>query len=205
MVRTQVDALFMESLLTNFSETHRILSYLIIFFSIFIEGEIILLLAGVLSHKGYLDIFDVMIIASVATVLHDLLYWSIGQKISKSNREKIWCFNLGKIKRFLEKIKASNGLYIFISKFTWNLNRIILITSGYLKMPLKELLRYSAPASLVWSITFVSLGYVFAFETDILKKDLKTASLLLLGFVMAIIILENLLRKMIEKRANKQP
>lgn len=43
----------MESLLTNFSETHRILSYLIVFFSMFIEGEVVLLLASVLSHKEY--------------------------------------------------------------------------------------------------------------------------------------------------------
>lgn len=159
-----------------------------------------MILAGVLSHKGYLDIFDVIMIASVAAILHDLLYWSIGGKLSKTSREKIWCFNLEKIKAFLGRLRVSNGLYIFISKFAWNLNRVVLVTSGYLKMPVKELLRYSVPASLVWSITLVSLGYVFAFETDILKKDFKTASLILVGFIVIIVVLENLLRKMLEKR-----
>jgi len=194
----------MESLLTNFSETHRILSYLIIFFSIFIEGEILLILAGVLSHKGYLDIFDVIMIASAAAILHDLLYWSIGGKLSKTSREKFLFVNLEKVKGFLGKLRVSNGLYIFISKFAWNLNRVILVTSGYMKMPVKELLRYSVPASLVWSITLVSLGYVFAFETDILKKDFKTASLILVGFIVVIIVLENLLRKMLEKRTSNK-
>jgi membrane protein DedA with SNARE-associated domain len=194
----------MESLLTNFSEAHRILSYLIVFFSIFIEGEIILLLAGVLSHRGHLDIFDVIMIASVAAILHDLLYWSIGQKLSKTSKKKIWFIDLEKVRGFLEKLRLSNGLYIFISKFAWNLNRVILIASGYLKMPVKELMRYSVPASFVWSITFVSLGYVFAFETNILKKDFKTASLILVGFIIVIIVLENLLRKMLEKRTNNK-
>jgi len=195
----------MESLLTNFSETHRILSYLIIFFSIFIEGEILLILAGVLSHKGYLDIFDVIIIASVAAILHDLLYWSIGGKLSERNKKKTLFFiDLEKVKAFLGKLRISNGPYIFISKFAWSLNRVILITSGYMKMPVNELLRYSIPASLVWSITLVSLGNVFAFETDILKKDFKTASLILVIFIVVIIVLENLLRKMLEKRTSNK-
>lgn len=192
----------MESLLTNFSETHRILSYLIVFFSIFIEGEIVLLLAGVLSHKGYLDIFDLIMIALVATTLHDLLFWSIGVKLSKTNREKFLFVSLEKVKGFLGKLRAGNGLYIFISKFAWNLNRIVLISSGYLKTPVKELLRYSIPAAFIWSITLVSLGYVFAFKTDILKKDVKTAAILLTVFIVAIIFLENLLRKMIIKKNN---
>jgi membrane protein DedA with SNARE-associated domain len=190
----------MESLLINFSDTHRILSYLIIFFSIFIEGELILLLAGVLSHKGYLDIFDVIMIASVAAILHDLFYWSIGKKLAFSGRQKIWCFNLEKIKGFLEKTVINNGLYVFISKFAWNLNRIVLVASGYLKMPRQELLRYSIPASLIWAITFVSLGYVFAFELDILKKDVTTAALLVTALILGIIFLENLLRKILVKR-----
>ena len=203
MVRIQVGAPFMESLLTNFSETHRILSYLIVFFSIFIEGEVVLLLAGVLSHKGYLDIFDVIMIAFIGAILHDLLYWSIGRKLSKTNKEKFLFVNLEKLGNFLCRLRVSNGLYIFISKFAWNFNRIVLMASGYLKVSAKELLRYSIPASLIWSTTLVSMGYIFAFEFDILKKDLKTAGLLLLGFVVGIIVLENLLRKMIERRANK--
>ena len=125
-------------------------------------------------------------------------------KKKKSNIQKFLFVNLEKVKGFLGKLKVSNGLYIFISKFAWNLNRVILITSGYMKMPVNELLRYSVPASLVWSITLVSLGYVFAFETDILKKDFKTASLILVGFIVVIIVLENLLRKMLEKRTSNK-
>lgn len=190
----------MESLLTNFSETHRILSYLIIFFGIFIEGEVILLLAGVLSHKGFLDISDVIIIASSAVVLHDLLYWSIGRKLLKTNKKRILFVNLEKLRGFLEKLRVGDGLYIFISKFAWSLNRIVLISSGYLKTPVRELLRYSIPAAFVWSITLISLGHVFAFKTGLLKKDIKTAAVLLTIFIVGIILLESLLKKAIIRK-----
>lgn len=190
----------MESLLTNFSETHRILSYLIIFFGIFIEGEVILLLAGILSHRGFLDISNVIIIASSAAILHDLLYWSIGQKLLKTNKKRILFINLDKAKGVLEKLRIGDGLYIFISKFAWGLNKIVLISSGYLKTPVRELLRYSIPAAFVWSITLISLGHVFASKTGLLKKDIKTAVVLLAIFVVGIILLESLLRKAIIKK-----
>ncbi|MEK9168474.1 MAG: VTT domain-containing protein [Patescibacteria group bacterium] len=193
----------MESLLMNFSETHRIISYFIIALAILIEGEVVLILAGILSHKGYLDIFDVIFFAFAASVIHDLIYWSIGKKLSASGKKKFLFINLEKIKEFLEKAKINNGLYVFISKFAWNLNRVALITSGYLKMPVKELLRYSIPASLIWSIVFVSIGYIFAFETDVLKKDIKTAAILLTGFIILIVVLENLFRKIVEKRTKE--
>ncbi len=190
----------MESLLTNFSETHRILSYLIIFFGIFIEGEVILLLAGVLSHRGFLDISDVIIIASSAVVLHDLLYWSIGRKLLKTNKKRILFINLEKLKGILERLRIDDGLYIFISKFAWSLNRIVLISSGYLKISAKELLRYSIPAAIIWSTTLISLGHVFASKTGLLKKDITTAAVLLTIFVVGIILLESLLRKTIIRK-----
>ncbi len=193
----------MESLLTNFSETHRIISYLIIALAILIEGEVVLILAGILSHKGYLDIFNVILFVFAAAIIHDLIYWSIGKKLSASGKKRFLFINLEKIKEFLEKTKINNGFYIFISKFAWNLNRVVLIINGYLKTPVKELLRYSVPASLIWSIVFVSIGYIFALETDFLKKDLKTAAFLLMGFIIIIVVLENLLRKIIEKRTKK--
>ncbi len=193
----------MESFLMNFSELHRTLSYLIIFLSIFVEGEIILLVAGVLSHRGLLNISDVIIIASGAAILHDLFYWWLGGKLLKTEKEKIFFVNLEKIKGFLDKLKLGDGVYVFISKFAWNLNRIILVAAGYLKMPIRELLRYSIAASIIWSITFASLGYVFASETHILRKDIKTATIAVAIFVIVIIGLENLLRRQIEKRTRQ--
>jgi membrane protein DedA with SNARE-associated domain len=191
----------MEALLLDFSETHRILSYIIISLGVLVEGEIVLLLAGVLSHRGYLDIFDVIFIAFLAAIVHDLIYWSIGKKLAESNKKKILFVDLEKVKRFIEKSRNRSGLYVFITKFTWSFNRIALIASGFIKTPLKELLKYSLPACLIWAITFVSLGYIFASETDIFKKDIKTAVILISGFIIFVVILENLLRRQIKRNS----
>lgn len=189
----------LELLLTNFSETHRVLAYLILFFITILEGEIVLLLAGILSYKGYLNISNVITIAFAAAILHDLFYWSIGRRFSKTNRKKIFFIDLEKIRGALEKLKDRNGLYIFISKFAWSLNRLILITSGFTKIPVKEFLRYSVPACFVWTVTLVSIGYVFASETNVLRQDIKTALVLFAIFLTAVILFENLIRRTIKR------
>ncbi len=189
----------MESLLTNFSETHRFLAYTIVFLAVLIEGEIFVLLAGVLSRNGYLDIFDAIAVVFAAAIIHDLIYWSIGRKLVKTNRKKFLFINFEKTGNFLEKLKINDGFYIFISKFAWSLNKLVLIASGYIKLPLKELLRYSVFSAFVWSFTFVSLGYVFAHKTDVLRKDLKTATLLIAGFIIIVVVLENFIQIMIKK------
>jgi membrane protein DedA with SNARE-associated domain len=190
----------LETLLINFSETHRLLSYLIIVLAVLIEGEVILLLAGVLSRNGYLDIFDVMVVAFAAAIIHDIVYWLIGKRFSKITKKRFLFVNFDKIQTFLEKTEVYNGFYIFISKFAWNFNRIVLIASGYLKIPIKRVLYYSAPACFIWAIVFVSLGYIFAYKTDILHKSLETAALFLTGFIAIIVFLENIFRKILKKK-----
>ena len=189
----------MEHFLTNFSETHRILAYLIISLSIFVEGEVILLLAGVLSHRGYLNIFTVMTIAFMAVLAHDIIYWSIGRKLASSGRKKFLFINIEKVNAFLERMRFGGGFFIFISKFAWSLNKITLISNGYKKTSFKKLLTYSIPACLIWSVGLVMAGRIFAFQTKILRKDIKTAGLMLLGFLFIVVIFENIIKKIIEK------
>lgn len=193
----------MEQLLFNFSEAHRYISYLIVFLVIFIEGELILVLAGVLSKNGFLDFFDLLIIAFAAAVLHDLFYWYIGTKLSAIKRKRLLFINLEKMKQRIAFIKEEAGIHIFISKFTWNLNRVTLIANGYLRLPLRKLLRYSIPACLTWTVLFISLGYFFAHETNILKQEIKTAILYLTGFLVLLFIIELLVRKFVKKKIIK--
>jgi membrane protein DedA with SNARE-associated domain len=184
-----------ESLLINFSEIHRAFAYLAMFLGMFIEGELILILAGILIRGGHLDFFDTLFIAFVAVVLHDIVYWLIGKKLAERGKQKFLFFNLERISPILEKIKNNNELYIFVSKFAWNLNRFVLIASGYIGTPFKKFIRYSLPAGFIWAITFISLGFIFAQKTEILKKDLKTVAVSLTIFLLAVIVLENLFQK----------
>lgn len=184
----------MESLLTNFSEIHRVLAYLLIFFGMFIEGEVVLIVAGVLIRAGNIDFFDTLVVAFFGTIAHDIAYWQIGRWFFASQKDKFFFINVGKLGPFLTKLHKSDT-YIFTSKFTWAFNRLILIASGYRNTSLRDLLKFAVPAAAIWSITLVSLGYIFAHKTDIIKKDIFTIIISITVFVAALYLLENVFQR----------
>lgn len=188
-----------EHFLLYFCQGHQLLAYAIIFLGMFIEGEAVLILSGILVKGHTLHFFDTLIVAFVAVVLHDILYWQIGKILSRKKVKKFLFLNLEKFHPFQESSQAMNGVYIFISKFAWNLNRLALISRGYLNISLKHLIKYSIPAAFLWSVTFISLGYMFAEQTDLLKHDLKTVIIFVTGFLVLVIALESLMRKNFKK------
>jgi len=190
-------------ILLNFSEFHRALTYVVIFFGMFIEGEVILVLAGILIKSGQIYFLDTFFVAFLGAAIHDIGFWVIGKKLLKTSNKKFLFFNLEKIKAFIDKFNGFNAMYVFISKFGWSINRVVLISSGYLKVPFQKLIKYSLPANLIWTAIFLSIGYTFAGTTEILKKDLKLFSILVTVFIIAIIVIENLIQKFIKKQAIK--
>ncbi|MFA6534282.1 MAG: VTT domain-containing protein [Patescibacteria group bacterium] len=188
-------------LLINFSEAHRLLTYLVVFLMLFIEGEGILLLAGILIKAHQLDFFDTLLIAAFGTVCHDLLYWSIGRHFG---RLKIGKFLFWHWDKAPESFDRNRSLYIFISKFTWGFNRLTLIIAGYFHTTLRQLLRASFTAAIIWPAVMVSLGYVFAEKTHLLKQDLRTVALLLTAFFLVIFIFKKVLRRTLLDEPNQE-
>lgn len=189
----------MEQIVLQFSELHRLLAYAAVFLGMFIEGEMILILAGILVKGGVLGFFNTFWIASIAVILHDILYWTIGRKLFKFKKTKFVFFRLEKMEPFFNKFKKREGFYIFSSKFAWNLNRIVLISLGYLGVSIKKILKYSVTAATLWSLTFISLGFIFAEQTDLLKKDLRNVAIFITVFLIFIIILESIFKKIFKK------
>jgi membrane protein DedA with SNARE-associated domain len=161
-----------------------------------------LVIAGILSRNGYIDISNLVIIAFVGAVLHDIFYWYIGTKLRKAGLEKYLFFKVDRLKKYLDKIKRDSGLYIFISKFTWNLNRVTLIASGYAALPFRKLMKFSVPASIIWVTTFSALGYIFAFKTNLLKQRVEDALIWVTVFLILVVAFEVFIRKIFSNGNN---
>lgn len=188
-------------LITHFAETHRMLLYLILFFGMFIEGEMMLIFAGVLVRSRNIHYFDTIAIAFAAVLLHDVGYWYIGKRLAMMKREKFLGIDLKKAEKFFTKLKEREGLYIFTSKFAWGLNRFVLISSGYFQTKLKKLVKYSTGAAIIWTTTLVSLGYIFAEQTAILKKDIRIVAIGFAALFLVVFYVEHLLKKMFLEEA----
>lgn len=188
-------------LITHFAETHQVLLYAILFLGMFVEGEMMLIFAGVLIRSRSIHYFDTIAIAFIAVLLHDIGYWYIGKKLAMVRREKFLGINLKKAEKFFAKLKKREGLYIFTSKFAWGMNRFVLIASGYFQTKLVKLVKYSMGAAIIWTTTLVSLGYIFAEQTAILKKDIKMVAIGFGVLFLAVFYIEHLLKKMFLEEA----
>lgn len=189
-----------ETLLANLTLFPKIFIYSAIFFGMFIEGEIILILAGILLKTHHIHFLQTFAIAFAGVVLHDIFYWFLGKEIAKTTNPKFLFVSVEKIKNFLNHFKKFNAPYIFISKFGYSINRFMLAAGGYFNVPFKKLIKYSIPADFIWVMVFLSLGYLFAGGTAILKKDLKLFAVFVTIFLLVVIVAENLVQKAIEKK-----
>ncbi len=188
-------------LLTHFVENHRILMYAILFLGMFVEGEMMLIFAGVLVRSRNIHYFDTIIIAFIAVLLHDIGYWYIGKRLATIKKEKVLGINLKKAEKFFSKLKEREGLYIFTSKFAWGLNRFVLVSSGYFQTKLVKLVKYSTAAAIIWTTTLVSLGYIFAEQTAILRKDIRIVAVGFGLLFLVVFYVEYLLKKMLLEEA----
>lgn len=185
--------------LTSFIKNYESLVYLIVFVAIIIEGDISLLLFGALSKERVLSFFKILPVIILAAIVHDVLFWSIGGRLSKMKKKKYLFLNFEKMSDFLDKIKPSIGIYVLLSKFAWNFNRAVIVSSGYVGMPIKKFVKYSALSACLWSITYMSLGYVFADQTDIFKQKIGVASALIVSVIIAMALFEIYIKKILKK------
>jgi membrane protein DedA with SNARE-associated domain len=172
---------------------------LIVFIAIIIEGDISLLLFGALSKEGILTFSHVLPVVIIAAITHDLIFWKIGARLSQMKKKKYLFFNFEKMSRFLDKIKPSIGIYIILSKFAWNFNRIVIVSSGYISTPIKKFLKYSCLSSFLWSVTYLSLGYVFADQTNIFKQRMEVAGILIIAVIVVIAMFEIYIKRALKK------
>jgi len=191
--------------LTLFINNYPSLVFLIIFFAVVAEGDVSLLLFGALGKEKILQFWQVYVIAIFATMLHDVIFWSMGRWLSKTQKKKYLFFNLEKVSMFLEKMKSMAGIYIFTSKFAWNFNRVVLVACGYVGIEFKKFIKVSIPVAFVWPLVLLSLGYVFADQTDIFKQRLEYAGLFVAGFFVFFALFEIYLKKYILKLFIKTP
>ncbi len=186
-------------LFLSFIHNHESLVYLAVLVAIIIEGDISLLIFGALSKERVLNFSYVIPIAIIGALIHDFIFWKIGMRLKKIGKKKYMFVDFGKMDGFLERMRPAIGIYIVLSKFVWNFNRVILVSSGYLGLQAKKLFKLSLLSGFLWSLIFMSIGYVFADQTDIFKHRIETAGLFIGLAIVIMIVFENYLRKILKR------
>jgi membrane protein DedA with SNARE-associated domain len=138
---------------------HLIITYILLFCGIFLEGELIFFSAVIAAHQGILNIWLVVIIAISATISSDFFYFNAGKYKAKKWLTKSKFSE--KIEKVNEKLYKHKNKMLFLYRFIYGMRILTPFVLGTQDMKLKTFMKYSVIGTLIWSLLIVSLGLAF--------------------------------------------
>src|SRR5215210_6416213 len=134
-----------------------------VFFLVMIEGDITLLLAGVLAHSGFFGEYSFLLVLLTATagaVAGDNLAYATGRGFGKSVRDfRFYRAAKPRMERLTNKF---GGLSIFLSKYIYGLRTACCVFYGVGRMPLGRFLPYTFASCFAWVFILSGAGYFFS-------------------------------------------
>ncbi len=161
-----------------------------IFFLTMAEGDITLLLAGVLAHGQAFGEYSFPLVLAVGTVAgaaSDNVAYALGRAgRSKVKKYRFYCAARPRLEKLTKKFGVMS---IFISKFTYGLRWGSCAFYGVAKMPYPRFLLLSFASCFVWVAVLAGAGFVFHTAIYTLVGNIHDLSYVLLGVVVAVIVL----------------
>ncbi len=134
-----------------------------VFFLAMIEGDITLLLAGVLAHSAFFGDYSfakVVCAGTLGGVVSDNFAYGMGRGFGKGVRNfRFYCMARPRIERLTDKF---GPLSIFLSKYIYGLRTASCVFYGVGRMPYVRFLPLAFGSCLAWVLILASAGYFFS-------------------------------------------
>ncbi|MBI5798469.1 MAG: VTT domain-containing protein [Candidatus Yonathbacteria bacterium] len=190
---------------TQLVQDYRILGYVILFIAMVLEGEVFLIVAGMLASLKAFDVGDVIWISLVGVVLGNIMWYSLGAKLKDAKLTRRILNKAEKIMiYFLPEFRENPFKSIFFSKFIYGANRATVIMSGVLHIPFKLFLKAEFYASIVWVALYFEIGYLFGAAAVGATRKVGHLALMALLFVIVFVVVQKLITRQYERHERKK-
>ncbi|MCA1849460.1 MAG: DedA family protein [Acidobacteria bacterium] len=157
-----------------------------VFLLTMIEGDITLLLGGVLAHGAFFaeySFLKVLLVGTLAGVVGDNIAYGLGRGFRTGVRD----FRFYRAARpRLERLTENFGpLSIFLSKYIYGLRTASCVFYGVARMPYNRFLPLTLASCFVWVLTLSGAGYFFSSAVINLIGDFHRLGKFLLVIVVA--------------------
>lgn len=175
------------------------LGYVLAFLGMIFEGDATLFAFAFLTNVGFFG-FYLMSAAIIGGVLCGNIFWYwLGKKFGKSKFFLVaWANRATEI--FDEHLCERTFRTLFISKFTYGLNHLMLFRAGVIKIPYKKYLKYDFTAAIAWILLVGGLGYFSGASYDLIKKYVRFVEIALLALLVLFIFADYFLSKFFKKK-----
>jgi membrane protein DedA with SNARE-associated domain len=156
--------------------------YFAILIGTFLEGETILVLAGLAAHQGYLDLTGVILAAFTGSLCGDQFFFFLGRKHSEAvlSRRPAWKDKVQKVNRLLNRFQTQ---LIIGFRFLYGLRTVTPFVIGMSCVSTKKFVLLNAAGALVWAAAFGSGGYIFGRTLKMLIGKIEHYELLAFGLI----------------------
>jgi membrane protein DedA with SNARE-associated domain len=193
------------SFIKQFASSHADIAYALIVLGVIIEGEIVVVIAGIFAHLGSINIFYALLATVFGGSIKSLLGYSLGAYLQRKHSHRpIVSQSERRINYFLPNFCTRPFWSIFLSRFLiLGIHWFGLIFTGYKKINIKTFIKAEASSLIVWSVAMLSIGYFFSYTALSISRDVRKFLGILLLFFIAFFILEKIIAFIIELWENK--
>src|SRR5712691_10599134 len=176
-----------------------------VFFLAMIEGDITLLLAGVLAHNDFFGSYSfarVLLWGTLGGFASDNLAYAAGRAFSKTVRHFRFYRNA---QARMERLTNHFGtLSIFVSKYIYGLRWASCTFYGVARMPYLRFLPLSLGSCFLWVFILGGVGYFFSSAVMGLIGDFRHVGKILLGILIGGVVVVYLIkRRWVSKRVEE--
>ncbi len=159
----------MEETLVHLLHEH---GYIVLFFWSILEGELGLIMAGILTHTGHMNLFLAIFVAGIGGFTGDQIYFYIGRyskkyihKKMRKHRRKFAVAHL--------LLKRYGWPIIFMQRYMYGLRTVIPMSIGLTRYSAKKFALINLLSAWVWAAITILPAYWFGEEILTLLKYAK--------------------------------
>ena len=184
----------------NFVSNYAGLIYLLIVLGVIAEGEIMVIIAGILAHLGSINIFFAFLATLVGGSIKSVIGYSIGYYLQKHHSKKKFLIKTeNRVNYFLPNFLKKPFLSLFLARFLiLGIYWFALVYAGYKKVNLRTFVKAEAASLVTWAIAMLSIGFFFSLTALSISRDVRKFFGIILVFFIMFFILEKIVAFIIE-------
>lgn len=128
-----------------------------------VEGDITLLISGVLAHSGFFgdySLLKVMIFGTAGGVMGDSIAYVIGRVFHENAKHyRFYQVAQPRVEKLMSKF---GGSAIIISKYIYGIRMAVCLSYGVARMPFIRFLMLSTVSCFLWVLLLAGTGYFFS-------------------------------------------
>ena len=164
-----------------------------------LEGETVVIIGGLLVHRGTLALIATLAAASAGAFLADVLFFTIGRHFGSSGRVS----RLRKhpaFQRALRSFERHPLLFIFAARFLYGLRTVSPLAIGTTDIRFSRYLVICACAAIVWAALFITVGYTVGQTIEALFGKVRSAEKVIIPAALIFLVIGFLLRHLVRRR-----